>query len=502
MKTCRMTAHCNPFNFKALRQPLTTLRRTEKDSNTLPTYPKIKVTITKGTFQMSSRSSQDFALEKIQNFNEDYGDDAYDSIFRDEVTSLRGPEIVTEKRFNNKMIITVFALTIICLALITGGDLDRETPGKDRYPPDHESPYQSNLRPYGNELTDGNEDSAKLLVKEGEDNSEKGQNPPDSKSIYESNLRPYGSELINGNESNDEQPTEEGENSVAEEHTMDDLESANDGEISGEEAKIEEVSALNTSTEDLKEEKKENDQNEKHDNRGFFDKLFGKDSPSLSEDDRPIEEENDTGELDKFGPYYGNEENEENIVEDEDVQDEYQTHGDSGDQSSSHKGDDEETELGAKEKDDTQYPEYLVEKKKDPMLDFDITNPLLSPSTSVDHTHDVYDPFHKNKGTPVQKEEGISAEKENSQSPTVPPLSEDDVTDTIQPFRSLQYKFADIEKPFVPGIDVPFFWYIPRSAGTSIESMLTKCHGMVGAGNKGAIGGAAIKPVSLVSHTF
>jgi hypothetical protein len=32
--------------------------------------------------------------------------------------------------------------------------------------------------------------------------------------------------------------------------------------------------------------------------------------------------------------------------------------------------------------------------------------------------------------------------------------------------------------------------------------MLTKCHGMVGAGNKGAIGGAAIKPVSLVSQTF
>jgi len=67
---------------------------------------------------MSDRRSEDFGLEQIQNFNDEYADDAYDSIFIDEVVPLRGAEAVEEKRCNNRMIMTVFILAIISCAFI------------------------------------------------------------------------------------------------------------------------------------------------------------------------------------------------------------------------------------------------------------------------------------------------------------------------------------------------------------------------------------------------
>jgi hypothetical protein len=411
----------------------------------------------------NSRKSHDFGMDQIQNFNESYGaDDAYDSIFRNE-TPLRPPQAEEEKRCNTRMIVAVFTLAIISFTLLSNADVGGQNVGIDRYPPGDENIYESNLRPYGSELMDTNQENDKIHADEGSD-----------------------------------VPSQESgiENTIPDEEVS--VEQGSTGYLLEENA-VEEEPQIKTK-----------------EKAGLFDKLFKKDTPESNGEDQHVQEEVNSSNEDLFG-IETNEDVEDTgeVMDDnegshnpDDVEKNEEVTSNADNPTSSTSG--EEIEVNQEEI-DTAYPEFVVEKNEDFMLG---SNPLYpyaqedhTSSTLVDHTHDVYDPFHKGHSTTVHQEGEIQAgiEDQNDQPPTlpeVPSFPEQDVTDTIQPYLSLQYKFADIKKPYVPGIDVPFFWYIPRTAGTSVESMLTKCHNMVGAGNKGGINGAATKPVSLKGIMF
>ena len=434
-----------------------------------------------------SRKSHDFGMDQIQNFNESYGaDDAYDSIFRNETPPLRAHQAEEEKRCNTRMIVAVFTLAIVSFTFLSNADLGGQNVGIDRYPPGDENIYQSNLRPYGSELMD------------------------DEKN-YQSNLRPYGSELMDTNQGHDEIHADEGSDIPSQESGIDTFTSETDNTIP-----VGEVSVEEGSTEYLLEDDEvgEEPQIETKEKVGLFDKLFKKDTPESNGEDQHVQEEVNSSNEDLFGSETN--EDAEDTGEEMDDNEGSQIPGDAENKEEVSSNADNPTSFTSdeeiesnQEEIDTQYPEFVVEKKEDPMLGSDHTNPLYpyaqedhTSSTLIDHTHDVYDPFHKGHSTTVHQEGESQAgiEDQNDQPPSLPEVPsspEQDVTDTIQPYISLQYKFADIKKPYVPGIDVPFFWYIPRTAGTSVESMLTKCHDMVGAGNKGAINGAATKPVSL-----
>jgi len=162
------------------------------------------------------------------------------------------------------------------------------------------------------------------------------------------------------------------------------------------------------------------------------------------------------------------------------------------------------------EEDGTKYPEFLVEEEEDPLYPKQ-DNPLYpygnggstpnepSPPASEAHDKEIYPPANENQDTEYQP----SVNKHDTEQYPPPQVEEpvEDLAADEDMFMPLEYKFGDLEKPYVPGLDFPFLWYIPRTAGTSVETMLTKCHKMVAAGNKGAIGGKATKPVSF-HHVF
>jgi len=180
----------------------------------------------------------------------------------------------------------------------------------------------------------------------------------------------------------------------------------------------------------------------------------------------------------------------------------------------------ENDEQFQKEKEQSTHPEYIVDKKED-LLSLDSTfdpwgDNLEEKPVKPTQDKNFYDPFHKNKKKktpppqPTQPEEEefqdtessaySNNQDENADKYTLKPTKDDIVpkTETLSeptgPISPLKYKFADLEKPFVPGIDVPFLWMIPRSAAVSLENILAKCHHLVAAGNKGAIGGTATAP--------
>merc|ERR1719410_1069330 len=49
--------------------------------------------------------------------------------------------------------------------------------------------------------------------------------------------------------------------------------------------------------------------------------------------------------------------------------------------------------------------------------------------------------------------------------------------------------FVDTNEPFVRKVDVPFFWHIPKSGGTSLKNMYSQCYNMVEASESGIANG-------------
>ena len=48
---------------------------------------------------------------------------------------------------------------------------------------------------------------------------------------------------------------------------------------------------------------------------------------------------------------------------------------------------------------------------------------------------------------------------------------------------------GDVKMKFERGTDVPFFWHVPKSGGTSIKNMYSQCYGMVEASESGLANG-------------
>lgn len=180
----------------------------------------------------------------------------------------------------------------------------------------------------------------------------------------------------------------------------------------------------------------------------------------------------------------------------------------------------------------SKYPEYVVQQKQDPLYPGqtvdDATNVAnqATTSTSYDYTPGTKAPIIQtniaNEGTstayeysPVTKAPTLQTNVANQATSTSyeytpvtkAPVIQSETSTTTSSFlgqnqRSMELKFGDVTDPLVSGHDVPFFWYIPRTAATSLQTILTRCQNMVVAGTKGSENGVALEPALRIVEPF
>lgn len=228
-----------------------------------------------------------------------------------------------------------------------------------------------------------------------------------------------------------------------------------------------------------------------------------KGSPETNEVDNPNENEKSEYPLE-----VKNTDNNEGYLDKTDSYDDYDGDDDKQEISTSGEGSDTDYLFGPSdnivlsgESGESKYPEYVVHHKVDPLYPDKNTE---EGSSSYDHhsaskgkeesKHEAKDQLHNDKysssntldsGFEQEQHTGLGAD-----------YSAPDILNGSSSNQMDVNKFGDVNQPYVSGHDVPFLWYIPRSAATSLENMLTRCHGMVLAGTKGSMGGAAEEKVS------
>ncbi len=185
---------------------------------------------------------------------------------------------------------------------------------------------------------------------------------------------------------------------------------------------------------------------------------------------------------------------------------------------------------------ESKYPEYVVHQKEDPLYPDQNTVEIGNVANQATSAAYDYSPVSKEPAietnisnpaasagyeyTPITQAPVIQTNVENHATSTAYDYAANQATSTayeysattkapvlqpgtstmIPPFtspnnRSLEQKFGDLSDPLIHGTDVPFFWYIPRSAATSLQTMLTRCQNKVIAGTKGSGNGVALEPV-------
>lgn len=436
--------------------------------------------------------SRNVNFDQIDRFNNE--DEAYDSIFRTQYSdeedlaplTVRTQDPAEERKCNKKMICIVGGLCALSLIAMKGDRVGSFWKG-------NEGPvYESNLQPYGGELIDENGYHAGFGDEIPVDTS-MNQDEEDSIIVTEQ-------EFIDGEEEGDdgeEEADKDNKDKVFSDNTSD---QDSDGEH---------MTAAGIPEGIIVEDMGVN----------FEAPLDGEESLPL---DKHVSEDNEnTGDLFGASDY--------TIVEEVDNETADIKDEESGKEITKSPQSSEYDEQFQKEKEQSTHPEYIVDKKQDLLsLDSSTFDPwgdnLEEKPVKPTQDKNFYDPFHKNKKKktpppkPTQPEEeefqdtettAYSNNHEGSNDKyTLKPTKDDvvpekeTVLEPTGPISPLKYKFADLDKPFVPGIDVPFFWYIPRTAATSLENILAKCHHLVAAGNKGAIGGTATAPFLQVFEPY
>jgi len=119
------------------------------------------------------------------------------------------------------------------------------------------------------------------------------------------------------------------------------------------------------------------------------------------------------------------------------------------------------------------------------------THPLLKPQTGLSMA-DALDKLSPHKLGSTDKLSDID------------PRPHQQLTNDILPKRFAV--FADLKTPYVPGVDTPFFWHIPRSGGVVVKTMLSHCLGQVLAAEVGELDGhendSELKVVSFSEHNY
>ena len=65
----------------------------------------------------------------------------------------------------------------------------------------------------------------------------------------------------------------------------------------------------------------------------------------------------------------------------------------------------------------------------------------------------------------------------------------------------LESRFEDVAEPFQYGKDLPFLFYVPRTGANLQEQLLLRCHGLVAASGRDALGGEHVdEPVKFSSY--
>jgi len=156
---------------------------------------------------------------------------------------------------------------------------------------------------------------------------------------------------------------------------------------------------------------------------------------------------------------------------------------------------------------ESKYPEFVVHHKVDPLYpdknteEGSSSHDQNSVSKGKDKSkHEAKDQLHNDKySSPTTSNNGLEQGHHTSVDSG---YSTPEILNGISPNQMDENKFGDVNQSYDSGHDVPFLWYIPRSAATSLENMLTRCHGMVLAGTKGSTSGAAEEKTLRVFEAF
>ena len=488
------------------------------------------------------------SMDQILNFNDQYSDDMQHAIFDDDdITSLRDfTNPVQERRCNNIMIATILTLTVLCIFVAGESDhyIEKDR-GSGIYSKDErpDSSRHSNLRPYGSDfdMQDGNFsdldiDEYGLALDERnkgdtneaiEDSRYSNKNGDGNDSVYQSFLPPYGSELKNKLDKNQQVTLTDKQESLSDEDqinkSFDKNENVDEGSETGQFIPSNDEEMANYELVEDVETEKFGDEKE-----GLFDGSasdYNKEEQSDYTKAKTNEIEKANGDEEVFGlssnATNGSDGNEKTIEdlgesgkydkddvltnENEGVRDDFDELAFNGD--SEEGGGDDYDELGTiSDEGKTEYPEFVVEKKEDPLYP-DRNSPLYPyrqkeessmaqelnttiPESNIDGSS-VGSQSYSNQQWEInatdyddvipQNDEYDQAEPETNEiiphsnktsngisyaSPDGSIIDEDSPTDvnesttttSVNLDASLKYKFGDVKNPFVPSLDIPFFW--------------------------------------------
>lgn len=166
---------------------------------------------------------QNVPLDQIQDFNDEFVDDDFTSIYNDEIMPIRNYiDPVEERRCNNLMIVIISMMAFVCVILAEGrghyleGTKRAWNAQRDRLQnPPSPSPdpiYHGNLRPYGSDWDIPGEYQSGPSAGESQESQETANSGiaelayNESDSVHENNLDSYGHD-IEGEQNEDHQST-------------------------------------------------------------------------------------------------------------------------------------------------------------------------------------------------------------------------------------------------------------------------------------------------------
>ena len=166
---------------------------------------------------------QNVPLDQIQDFNDEFVDDDFTSIYNGEIMPIRNYiDPVEERRCNNLMIVIISMMAFVCIILAEGrghyleGTKRAWNAQRDRLQnPPSPSPdpiYHGNLRPYGSDWDIPGEYQSGSSAGESQESQETANSGiaelayNESDSVHENNLDSYGHD-IEGEQNEDHQST-------------------------------------------------------------------------------------------------------------------------------------------------------------------------------------------------------------------------------------------------------------------------------------------------------